>query len=128
MAQQAAQKAVNPIHYVIVVALSFGFAYLPPFAALTPYGMGILGSFLGAIWGWLTIGMLWPSLLRRHLAGYLPVPRNRLHHSAGVLHHVPQHPPEPNGLHGLHDLHELAHERRLRASGPLRHPRRCKAA
>ena len=63
MAQQAAQKAVNPIHYVIVVALSFGFAYLPPFAALTPYGMGILGSFLGAIWGWLTIGMLWPSLI-----------------------------------------------------------------
>lgn len=30
---------------------------------MTPYGMGILGTFIGAVYGWSTIGMVWPSFM-----------------------------------------------------------------
>lgn len=56
-------KKVNIIHYIIVAALCLLFRFLPPFAGITPYGMGILGTFVGAIYGWMTIDMLWPSLM-----------------------------------------------------------------
>ena len=56
-------KKVNIIHYIIVAALCLGFRFVPPFAGITPYGMGILGTFIGAIYGWMTINMLWPSLM-----------------------------------------------------------------
>ncbi|MBQ3120124.1 MAG: hypothetical protein IJC12_04565, partial [Peptococcaceae bacterium] len=56
-------KKVNIIHYIIVAALCLGFRFVPPFAGITPYGMGILGTFIGAIYGWMTIDMLWPSLM-----------------------------------------------------------------
>ena len=56
-------KKVNIIHYIIVAALCLGFRFIPPFAGITPYGMGILGTFIGAIYGWMTINMLWPSLM-----------------------------------------------------------------
>ncbi|MEE0434524.1 MAG: hypothetical protein UDB11_03840 [Peptococcaceae bacterium] len=53
----------NIIHYIITVIICFGFGALPPFGDLTPYGMGILGAFLGAIYGWSTIDMIWPSIV-----------------------------------------------------------------
>ena len=56
-------KKVNMIHYIVVAALCLGFRFIPPFAGITPYGMGILGTFIGAIYGWMTIDMLWPSLM-----------------------------------------------------------------
>ena len=57
------EKKVNIIHYVIVFALCFLFRFLPPFGQVTPYGMGILGTFIGAIYGWSTIGMAWTTLM-----------------------------------------------------------------
>ena len=30
---------------------------------ITPYGMGILGTFIAAIYGWSTIGMVWTSFM-----------------------------------------------------------------
>ena len=62
-------KKVNPIHYIIVAALCLLFRFIPPFAGITPYGMGILGTFIGAIYGWMTIDMLWPSLMALAGAG-----------------------------------------------------------
>lgn len=56
-------KKINIIHYVICAALIFGFPLLPNFAGLTDFGMGILGSFVGAIYGWVLIDMMWPSVL-----------------------------------------------------------------
>ena len=57
------KKQVNFIHYVIVFAFCFFFQFVPPFAGITTLGMGILGCFIGAVWGWITIGMVWPSLM-----------------------------------------------------------------
>ncbi len=51
------------LHYLITFLLCFFFRFLPPFAQITPYGMGILGTFIGAIYGWSTIGMIWPSFM-----------------------------------------------------------------
>lgn len=58
-----APKKVSPIHYVIVFALCFLFRFIPSFAGITPMGMGILGTFLGAVYGWIAIDMLWPSIM-----------------------------------------------------------------
>lgn len=51
------------VHYIICAALIFGLAYVPPFGMLTERGMAMLGVFIGAVYGWSTIGMLYPSML-----------------------------------------------------------------
>lgn len=56
-------KKVSMIHYLVVVAFCFYFRFIPGFAGITPLGMGILGTFIGAIYGWMTIGNFWPSIV-----------------------------------------------------------------
>ena len=51
------------VHSAIVFILMFGFAYLPPFAGLSRLGMQALGIFLGVLYGWTFVDMMWPSLL-----------------------------------------------------------------
>lgn len=51
------------VHIIIFLAITFGVGMLPPFAAITPVGMKVLGAFLGAIYGWLFIALDWPSLI-----------------------------------------------------------------
>ena len=51
------------INSLIGVALVFGTGMLPPMAPLTPIGMKVGGIFLGMLWFWSTVGILWPSLL-----------------------------------------------------------------
>lgn len=51
------------IHYIIVAFFCLGFRYLPGFAGITPMGMGILGCFIGAIYGWSVLDMIWPSVI-----------------------------------------------------------------
>lgn len=61
------------VHTFIMCLLMFGFRFVPPFSTVTPYGMGVLGVFLGLIWGWSFVGLMWPSLLGMFglaLAGY----------------------------------------------------------
>ena len=57
------EKKISIIHYIITALLIFGFQFLPPFGEMTSYGMGILGTFLGAVYGWSFINMIWPSLV-----------------------------------------------------------------
>lgn len=57
------EKRVSSIHYIIVAVLVLFFRFIPGFAGITPLGMGILGTFIGAIYGWMTIGMFWPSVI-----------------------------------------------------------------
>lgn len=48
----------------IVIFLMFFFGRLiEPWGAITPVGMQVLGIFLGLIWGWSIIEILWPSLM-----------------------------------------------------------------
>jgi len=56
-------KRVNIIHYIICAALCLGFRFLPPFMGLTESGMGIMGTFIGAVYGWVLIDLLWPSVM-----------------------------------------------------------------
>lgn len=51
------------IYKCIVLLLMFGFPHLPAFGAMTSLGMNVLGVFLGAIFGWITIDLLWSSML-----------------------------------------------------------------
>ena len=56
----------NGLYYVnslIGILLIFGFGHLPPFEPVTPVGMQVLGIFLGMIFLWSFVSILWPSLL-----------------------------------------------------------------
>ena len=58
-----APKKISIIHYAITAFLIFGFGFIPPIDPITPTGMAVLGTFLGAVYGWTTINMVWPSLM-----------------------------------------------------------------
>ena len=51
------------IHSLICVVLMFGLGHLPAPSPITPTGMHVVGIFIGMIYGWLTVGMTWPSIL-----------------------------------------------------------------
>ena len=64
MSTQAKKKDLHYLHVVIVLALMFLFRFLPAPAPITPYGMQVIGIFLGMLYGWcLTNNLIWPSLL-----------------------------------------------------------------
>ena len=66
------------IHSAIVLALMFGFGFLPPFGQITEMGMRVLGVFAGMLWGWIFIEVTWPSILGMiafGLTGFMTVPQ-----------------------------------------------------
>lgn len=63
MANNLKKSNIIYLHYAVVLFFCFGFKYLPPFGALTPMGMSIIGTFIGCVYGWSLIDMLWPSLV-----------------------------------------------------------------
>lgn len=58
------------INSAIVVLLMFLVPYIEPFGMITEAGMRVLGVFLGMLWGWLTVGFVWPSLLGLIMIGF----------------------------------------------------------
>lgn len=50
------------LHTAICLTIMFGFGQLPPFAPLTPLGMNLAGIFLGLLYGWVFIDIVWPSM------------------------------------------------------------------
>ncbi len=50
------------MHSIICLAIMAGFGSLPLIEPLTPLGMKIIGIFLGMVYGWLTVGLHWPSI------------------------------------------------------------------
>ncbi len=53
------------IHFAIVLAFMFLFRFVPPFGTITPYGMAVIGIFIGLIYGWSVDAdnLIWTSLL-----------------------------------------------------------------
>lgn len=51
------------INAIIVIVFMFCFGYLPPVLGLTQLGMHALGIFIGMLWGWTAVDLLWPSIL-----------------------------------------------------------------
>lgn len=64
-AAQGSTRSFYPLHIVVIFALMFGFRFIPAPDPITPYGMAVIGIFLGLIYGWtISAGnMVWPSLL-----------------------------------------------------------------
>lgn len=50
------------IHSLITLLIMFGFGYLPAAAPLTPLGMNLIGIFLGLLYGWIFVDIVWPSM------------------------------------------------------------------
>ncbi|MDR0434678.1 MAG: hypothetical protein LBH21_06410 [Gracilibacteraceae bacterium] len=66
MTTGAAATKVNVARYVnsaITVLLMIVIGQLPPFGQVSEVGMRILGVFIGMLYGWITVDILWPSLL-----------------------------------------------------------------
>ena len=51
------------LHSVITILLMFGMKFVPPIEGITDTGMGVLGVFLGAIYGWCFVELVWPSIV-----------------------------------------------------------------
>lgn len=61
----ATEKNRNVKYYInsaVCLIIMFGFGYLPPIDPITVLGMQILGIFLGMVYGWIFVGIAWPSL------------------------------------------------------------------
>lgn len=50
------------IHVIVMMVLTFGIGFLPPFGMITPSGMKVLGVFIGLVYGWCFIDLFWPSI------------------------------------------------------------------
>lgn len=72
-------EKVEPIHKLslskwintsITILLMVGVGFLPPIGTITPYGMKVVGIFLGAVYGWSTVSIAWPSFLAMVLLAF----------------------------------------------------------
>jgi len=73
MSETASKNSIMQwVHVAIVALLMFGFGHLPTLEPLTPYGMALVGIFLGAIYGWTvsSSGLTWVSLLAIAALGF----------------------------------------------------------
>lgn len=57
------------LHCLVMVILYLIVSRIAPFGAITPLGMQVLGIFIAVLYGWCTLGLLWPSLFAIILLG-----------------------------------------------------------
>lgn len=50
------------LHSVLCLVIMFGFGQLPAAEPLTPLGMQLIGIFLGLLYGWVFVDIVWPSM------------------------------------------------------------------
>ena len=50
-------------HIIVFLCITFLFGKLDPIAPLTPFGMNTIGVFLGVIYAWVFIDIIWPSMV-----------------------------------------------------------------
>ncbi len=79
---KAIEKKKSDIPYwintAITIALMWGIGFLEPWGSLSVLGMKVLGIFLGLLYGWTTIGFIWPSLMgviALGFSGYMTTPQ-----------------------------------------------------
>ena len=58
------------IKVLIMVILVLVISSLPPFGAITPLGMKVLGIFVGVLYGWCVLDTLWVSIFAVIAIGY----------------------------------------------------------
>ncbi len=59
----AKKNTMKYIHAAIMIMLMLCGGFLPAFGQITPLGMKVFGVFLGLLYGWIFVGILWPSVL-----------------------------------------------------------------
>jgi len=70
------KNKIKYIHTIVMFLLMFIVSNLPPIGQITPMGMKILGVFIGIIYGWCFIDLLWVSVMGFFaigLTGYMTV-------------------------------------------------------
>lgn len=71
------------INTVVMLCIIFGFRLLSPAEGLSTDGLAVVGIFLGVLYGWLFIDMVWPSLIGLVILGMtLPEPMDKVLGSA----------------------------------------------
>lgn len=58
MSEQKSGNNIVLIKFAIMLILTFGIGFLPPFGDVTPLGMKVLGVFVGTIFGWIFIDFI----------------------------------------------------------------------
>ena len=56
------KEIVYYAHSLISLLIMFGCGQLTPIPPLTPLGMNLIGIFLGVLYGWIFIDIIWPSM------------------------------------------------------------------
>ena len=51
------------IHYAVTAIIIFGSQFMPQIGPVTPLGFSILGAFVGTVYGWTFLDMIWQALL-----------------------------------------------------------------
>ena len=62
------------LHIFIMLVLTFGIGFLPPFGQITDIGMDVLGVFIGILYGWIFVDLIATSLfgfITLGLTGYI---------------------------------------------------------
>ncbi len=76
MSTASQKSSIYWLKVLIFFILLLGFQALPAPAPLTPFGMKVVGVFFAMLFGWSTIGLIWPSIagmLAIVLFGVLPM-------------------------------------------------------
>jgi di/tricarboxylate transporter len=58
------------IKALIGIAIMVFFRFIPPFDPITPSGMAVLGEFIGVIYLWTAVDMMWPTFVAIILFGF----------------------------------------------------------
>lgn len=61
------------LNSALTLLLMFGIGHLPPIGALTPVGMDVLGIFIGVVYGWTTVELIWPSIVGFFALGFTEI-------------------------------------------------------
>ena len=65
MSEKAKGFNMKYVHFAVTFAFMFLFRFVPPVGTITPYGMAVIGIFIGLIYGWSVDAdnLCWTSLL-----------------------------------------------------------------
>ncbi|MBO5140401.1 MAG: hypothetical protein J6B76_07105, partial [Peptococcaceae bacterium] len=65
MSENAKGFNMKYVHFAVTFAFMFLFRFVPPVGTITPYGMAIIGIFIGLIYGWSVDAdnLCWSSLM-----------------------------------------------------------------
>lgn len=80
---EAKKFDVKYIHYLVTAIIIIGCHFMPQMGPITPMGMAVMGTFIGVIYGWTFLDMIWPSIFGIISLGYTVGMQNVLTASLG---------------------------------------------